>query len=301
MKELAKAVGFFIAIGGILIVASIIYDIFNQTLVACFMFLMILFPVLFMYVGVIREGLFYKESDIGYFLLHIISSVVSGVSVVTLINLFMIKTQGVKFIYNLIEHDVFASDGYQGFLSWIRSCSRYKKASPIAKIFDFNRSFKWFADVMPKPDTIAFTVVMIIAFVLAVLGIVLTAIAIRRVYLIIPSYFLFTPVLLLLLTMICNMAASIAIAVVPVILLMLLAAFFIGSSSGTVFVPSGTRGKSEYMHRYGDVGETNYHIENSGDNYKVVRDEQGNQKTVYQDPTNSDRYRDDDGNVYHFK
>lgn len=297
---MAKAIGFFIVIGGILMIASIIFDIINHTHVTWFILFMFLFPILFMIVGVIREGLFYEDSDISYFLLHVISSVVSGLSIVTLINLFMIKAHGVKYIHNIIEHDIFASKGYQGFLSWIRAHSVYKNASPLAKIFDFNRSFKWLANVMPKSGTTAFTVVMIIAFVLAVLGIILTAPDLREKYLILPSYLIFTPILLFLLTIICNIASSVMVAIVPVIAIVLLAAFFIGSNSGNVFIPSTTGGGSDYMHQYSDVGETKYHVENSQDNYKVVRDEQGNQQRLYQDPTNSGKYRDDNGKVYHF-
>lgn len=300
MKELAKGIGYFVVLGGILIIASIIYDIFNHTLVATFMFFTFLFPILFVFTGVIREGLFYKESDIGYYLLHVLASVVSGLSVTTIINLIMIKSHGVKYIHNIIDHDIFASDGYQAFLSWIRSGSRYKNASPIAKIFDFNRSFKWFSDIMPKPDTLAFTVVMIVAIVLALLGILLILVNIRKIYLVVPSYLIFTPILLFLLTMICNIAFSIAIAVIPVFGVLLFALVIFGGSSESVAEPSKTGGQSGFMLQYGDVGEMNYRINYKGDNYMIIADEQGNQISIHQSSTDANKYYDENGNVYHF-
>lgn len=306
----------FIAIGIGIVVAGFVFPFISPSLlkfsyIAWFIFLLIILPVSLLIIGKIQEKFFYDDYTDGIDLLvRNIAAVVSFISVIIIISLVVIKTSGIDYVHNIINGNMFSSDGYQSFLNWIQQNSGQNTDSSgnnsiLAYVLDINNTLHWFVNILPSSESLAYYVVFVIAAILAIIGFLLSARSIKKIYLAIVNYFVFSPILFLIIIFIGRVAVSIFWGVVAMVVMLVVCYFFLagitdkGGMSGTnvdITNPDEEGNGSEWLHRYGDTSEHRYHIENQNDDHPYVRDEQGNQFIVHR--IEKGKYEDDSHNVY---
>lgn len=294
----------FILLGVGFIAATFVFpfissDLLRYTYIAWFILLMIVVPVLYVFLNIVQRVYFYQEklSGVDVFF-RSTASVISCASVVTIIHLILIKAKGVGYIHDMIDHNLFAADGYQGFLTWIKTNSMSHKHSALANVFDFNGTLHWFADILPKPDSTAYVVVFVIAAILAIAGFLLAALSVRKAYLAPVNYLVFSPVLLFLVIFMAKLVVAAFIAIVPLLALLIVGIAMMGAGSNTEKPPRTNTSETNWVRETGDTQRAMYFVDNNCGDYKVLRNEEGDQFRVYS-TGEPGKYRDKNNRVFY--
>lgn len=294
----------FILLGVGFIAATFVFpfissDLLRYTYIAWFILLMIAVPVLYVFLNIVQRVYFYQEKLSGAdIFLRSVASVISCASVVTIIHLIVIKAKDVGYIHDMIDRNLFASDGYQGFLTWIKTNSMSHQRSALANVFDFNGTFHWFADILPDPDSAAYVVVFVIACILAISGFLLAALSVRKAYLAPVNYIVFSPVMLFMMIFMAKLVVAAFLAIVPLLALLIVGVAMMGAGSETGNPPKKKTNKPEWVRETGDIGGTNYFVDNDCGDYKVLREENGDQFRVHS-TGEPGKYRDKNNRVFY--
>ena len=284
-------------------------DLLRYTFITWFLLLIVIASLGFVFLSSIQRRLFFEDyQDTLDIVFNNIGTVVSALSVVTIIDLLIIKAKGVGHLKSLIGSDVFAQDWYQGFLTWIRTYSISKNGSALADTLDVNRTFRWFADILPKPDSGAYYAVFVVAVVLAIGGFIYGIRENRGIGLTVLNYLIFAPLLLLLFILIAEMVVTMFVSLLPLALLFIFGVSMFSEpddpkpeqEAAGVGGAAESKAAPEWMysvhHSLDDPGE--YRVVSFSGSYAKLCDEHRNEFDVYMNPGNPNRYHDNSGNEY---